>query len=88
MKKKDDKGKNDEEGNDEGGNDEGRNKETVCKKKGWKIEVWIRTSGSISEARSKAISGASRIIDIEVHYPTYCTPSCSPYQISRKISVY
>jgi len=57
MKKKNDKGKN-----DEGENDEGRNEETVCKKKEWKIGVWIRTSGSISEARSKAISGASRII--------------------------
>ena len=51
MKKKDDEGKNDERRNGEGRNDKGRNEETVRKEKKRNIGVWMRTSGSISDAQ-------------------------------------
>jgi hypothetical protein len=71
----------------EGTTREGTRKQYVKKiKKNRSLD--LNKCGSISEARSEAISGASRIIVIEVHYPTYCPPSCPPYQTSRKISVY
>ena len=88
MNEKDDEGKNGEGRNNEGRNNEGRNEETVREKKKKNRSLDSNKCGSISEARSEAISRASRIIVIEVHYPTYCPPSCPPYQISRKISVY
>jgi hypothetical protein len=84
MKKKDDEGKNDERRNGEGRNDKGRNEETVRKKKKEHRSLDANKWLNKRRTRREAISGASRIIVIEVHYPTYCTPSCPPYQISNK----
>ena len=68
---------------------EGTARKYVYKKKKLRVtesEFGYRIRGRISKARSKGISGAIRIIVNKAHYPTYCSPSCSPYRISGKIS--